>query len=348
MRTRKNILIAVVFIAIYLLVVAIVFLLESSEKDSNIKTFGDALWYSIITLTTIGYGDRFPVTAIGRIVSLFFVLGSVGILGFIIGQISNKIMKIMEDKKMGYNGTKFENHVVVINWNPFAHQILAEIVNANQRAVVVTKSKDDVDSIYNQYGQTNIFVLHSDYFDINSLDKANISKSNAVLLNFDDDTENLVQLISLKAKYPDLCYVISLNNPSLKSTFKTLGVTFTLSKNEVAAKLVASYVFEPQVASITEGLMTSGTSSDDLGMMQYRVVKENDFIGYKCQDLFIELKKQLNVILVGISKFDGNNHKLIRNPDNSQEVSVNDYLVLLATKDSKKKIISKFKVDEGV
>ena len=335
-------------LALYLVVVSVIFLIESRNPDSNIKTFWDALWYSIITLTTIGYGDKFPVTGIGRIISLVFVLGSVGILGFIISQISNKIMKIMEDKKLGYNGTKFENHVVIINWNNFASQILSEIVNANQKAVIVTKNKSDVDSIYSHFDDKNTFVLYSDFFDPKILEKANIEKSTTVLLNFEDDTENLVNLISIKASYPELCYVISLNNPSLKSTFQSLGVTFTLSKNEVAAKLVASYVFEPHVATITEGLMSSATDDDDLGMMQYKVVPENDYLNSNCMDLFIDLKKNFNMVLVGISKFDGKSHKVYRNPGTEQTVAVNDYLIVLGTKLAKEKIISKFKVEEGI
>ena len=348
MKKKKTGLYFLIAIALYFLIVTIIYFIERGNSDSNIKTYSDALWYSIITLTTIGYGDKFPVTGLGRIFALFFVLGSVGILGFVISQISNKIMKIMDDKKLGYNGTKFENHVVIINWNTFAQQILSEIVNANQKAVVVTKNKSDVDYIYTHFNEKQTFVLYSDFFDTAILSKTNIEKSATVLLNFEDDTDNLVNLISIKATYPNLSYVISLNNPSLKSTFQSLGVTFTLSKNEVAAKLVASYVFEPQVASITEGLMSSATEEDDLGMMQYRVVPENEFLNFKCLDLFIELKKQFNMILVGISKFDGKGYKIYRNPGNEHTVANNDYLIVLGTKLAKEKIISKFKVEEGI
>lgn len=348
MKKKKSIFYIVLAFALYFTAVTVIYLLESQQADSNIKTFSDALWYSIITLTTIGYGDKFPVTGLGKIIALLFVLGSVGILGFVISQISNKIMKIMEDKKLGYNGTKFENHVVIINWNGFAQQILSEIVNANQKAAIVTKNKSDVDYIYSHFDEKNTFVLYSDFFDTNLLSKTNIDKSATVLFNFEDDTDNLVNLISLKATYPSLNYVISLNNPSLKSTFQSLGVTFTLSKNEVAAKLVASYVFEPHVASVTEGLMSSATEDDDLGMMQYKVVPQNEYLNFKCLDLYIELKKSFNMILVGISKFDGKTHKIYRNPGNEQTVAINDYLIVLGTKLAKEKIISKFKVEEGI
>ena len=348
MKKSKIYIILILSLIIYLSIVLIIFLIEQSNPDSNIKSFSDALWYSIVTLTTIGYGDKYPVTGLGKIFALFFVLGSVGILGFVISQISNKIMKAMEEKKLGYNGTKFENHVVIINWNNFAQQIVLQIVNAGKKVVIVTKVKEDVDYIYHNFDSKLVFVLFNDLFDNSAFQKVNIEKATSVLLNFEDDTENLVNLISLKNIHPETSYVVSLNNPSLKSTFQSLGVTFTLSKNEVAAKLVASYVFEPEVAKITEGLMSSASDIDDLGMMQYKVIQTNEYLNFKCFDLFIELKQNFNMILVGISKFDGRDYKLIKNPSNDNIVSVNDYLILLGNTEAKEKIFNKFKVEEGI
>ena len=304
MKKSKIYIILILSLIFYLSIVLIIFLIEQSNPDSNIKSFSDALWYSIVTLTTIGYGDKYPVTGLGKIFALFFVLGSVGILGFVISQISNKIMKAMEEKKLGYNGTKFENHVVIINWNNFAQQIVLQIVNAGKKVAIVTKVKADVDYIYHNFDSKLVFVLFNDLFDNSAFQKLNIEKATSVLLNFEDDTENLVNLISLKNIHPQTSYVISLNNPSLKSTFQSLGVTFTLSKNEVAAKLVASYVFEPEVAKITEGLMSSASDIDDLGMMQYKVIQTNEYLNFKCFDLFIDLKQNFNIILISYN----NNH----------------------------------------
>jgi voltage-gated potassium channel len=177
---------------------------------------------------------------------------------------------------------------------------------------------------------------------------ANISGSNTVLLNFEDDTENLVQLISLKNSYPDLCYVISLNNPSLKSTFQSLGVTFTLSKNEVASKLIASYVFEPEVAKITESLMSSAVSDDEMGLMQFKVVASNPFINQKGLDLFLKLKQEYNVILVGISKLNNSSYNLIKNPTNDHQLDVGDYAVIMGNPKGREEITRVFGVAEGI
>jgi voltage-gated potassium channel len=53
---------------------------EIRSPDSNIRTGADAIWWGIVTITTVGYGDRFPVTLAGRLVGLFVMLTGVGII----------------------------------------------------------------------------------------------------------------------------------------------------------------------------------------------------------------------------------------------------------------------------
>ncbi len=69
--------------AALVMVVSSIFVLsfETHSADANITTGGDALWWSIVTLTTVGYGDQFPVTAGGRITAMFVMFMGVGIIG---------------------------------------------------------------------------------------------------------------------------------------------------------------------------------------------------------------------------------------------------------------------------
>lgn len=54
---------------------------ESKAPNANIKTGGDALWWSLVTITTVGYGDFFPVTTLGRMTAVFVMFSGVGIIG---------------------------------------------------------------------------------------------------------------------------------------------------------------------------------------------------------------------------------------------------------------------------
>jgi voltage-gated potassium channel len=54
---------------------------ESKSPDANIRTGGDALWWGVVTITTVGYGDFYPVTAMGRLAAFLVMLSGVGIIG---------------------------------------------------------------------------------------------------------------------------------------------------------------------------------------------------------------------------------------------------------------------------
>ena len=71
----------------YLALLALLTFAESSNPDSSIQSFLDALWYSVVTLSTVGYGDMYPTTPLGRIIGVCFVLMSLGVLSFIVGTI---------------------------------------------------------------------------------------------------------------------------------------------------------------------------------------------------------------------------------------------------------------------
>lgn len=59
----------------------IVLIFESHSPDANITTGGDALWWAVVTITTVGYGDKYPVTTGGRITAVFVMFAGVGIIG---------------------------------------------------------------------------------------------------------------------------------------------------------------------------------------------------------------------------------------------------------------------------
>jgi len=72
-----------ILLTILVLTAASVLVLEFESKslDANITTGGDALWYAIVTITSVGYGDRYPVTTGGRITAMFIMFMGVGIIG---------------------------------------------------------------------------------------------------------------------------------------------------------------------------------------------------------------------------------------------------------------------------
>ena len=70
---------------VYALLLLLLLAAESANPQASIRSFSDALWYSLVTLTTVGYGDLYPLSPLGRVIGLFFVLLSIGALASLIG-----------------------------------------------------------------------------------------------------------------------------------------------------------------------------------------------------------------------------------------------------------------------
>lgn len=62
---------------------------ESASENANILTAGDAVWWIFVTMTTVGYGDRFPVTMEGRVLAVFVMLSGVALIGVLASFLSN-------------------------------------------------------------------------------------------------------------------------------------------------------------------------------------------------------------------------------------------------------------------
>ena len=71
----------------------LVLLFEEKAKGSNIHDYPDALWWAIVTVTTVGYGDRFPVSAGGRAVAVVLMLVGIGLIGVLTATVASVFIK---------------------------------------------------------------------------------------------------------------------------------------------------------------------------------------------------------------------------------------------------------------
>ncbi len=71
---------------------------ERGAEGSNINDFGDALWWAVVSITTVGYGDHFPVTLAGRLVAVGLLLGGIAVLGVITAAVASWLVEAVSIK----------------------------------------------------------------------------------------------------------------------------------------------------------------------------------------------------------------------------------------------------------
>ena len=310
----------------YNFLVYVLYLVESSSPDGNITNLPDTYWYTLVTLTTVGYGDFFPVTFWGRLIGFMFVLGSLGILGYLLAELNLKIKKYFKKREMGLLGTDLTNHCVIIGWNSFSRKVIEQVVTAKEPLAVVVDNETDLKQIKQLYKNKTCFVLLADRADLDILEKINITQSKRVYINFEQDTETLIFSISLKKQYNNLNCVVAIENIELKESFNYLGIQYIIPKKEIVSKFVASYIFEPNVALLTEDLISTSLKSDDLDICEKLITDSSPLIGKNYNETFVDQKTKNNIILLAISRAG----ELIKNPSGDFIISENDIIVFIA------------------
>ena len=72
---------------------------ERSNPNANIKSFGDASWWAMTTMTTVGYGDRYPVTGLGRLVAIGLMVGGIALLGTVTATLASWLVELVGAEK---------------------------------------------------------------------------------------------------------------------------------------------------------------------------------------------------------------------------------------------------------
>lgn len=163
--------IGLAFGAILFLLMFIIFIAEQ-KTNSEINSFFDAFWYTLVTITTVGYGDITPDSVPGRIAGIFLLIfGVVIFAGF-----SGKIASVLFDRQMKQDRgllklQKISKHFIICGWKPEFDKILEGVLDANltiplEKIVLINNAPSDaINAIRQDPRFTGIQYISGDFTD---------------------------------------------------------------------------------------------------------------------------------------------------------------------------------------
>ena len=299
----KNQLIFKVIICIVLVWILGAFLISLIEFDN----IGDSLWWTIVTMTTVGYGDIAPVSTEGRVLAIFIMLFGIILVAIVTGTISSifTTKRIMEGK--GLEKISKENHIIICGWSSnilsLINGFLDSSITNNDIIMINDEPQDKIDSIMSGFNKKNVYYVRGDYSLDSILIKANTTKAKYVLI-LNDSSENkdekvILSTLTIKKISPGIRVIAQINDKNKIPFLRRANVDAILSSDDYNLFMSLSHVIEPGSAQAISLLM-SEDSDNSLKSEQI----PNQFIGKTFSELHKYYFDKFGTICLGLYNYE--------------------------------------------
>lgn len=344
--TWKLIRIAAGLFVSYFILAAFILFAESSATDGLIKSYPQSLWYTLVTISTVGYGDLYPVTPHGRLLAGLLILGSVGFVGYIIGKFGELAVERHHRRMLGMDGTNFTGHYVVIGWNELAQTVVHEILAAGFNVAALTDDQQDIAEMRSLFTDAKtFFVTFGVAQDDEAYRRLNIAEAIGAVLLAGDDTATLITALELKTINAKLKVTAYIKNSKLKKTVENAGVNYVISPNEIVGRMIASAMFEPDVSAFLEDALGTSTGDNDLDIQEFSL--EHGALDGLTFDTARQKFAALNAQLLAISRRGSDGWKLIHHHEAVGQLRREDYAILMVNKSASDAVGSMLRVSQG-
>jgi len=294
----------------------LIFIVEKG-KNQNIKTFFDSFWYTIVTLTTTGYGDITPVTVMGRIVGIMIMAFGLVVIGSVSGRIASFLIDRQLKRGRGLLKLRnLKNHFIICGWRTDFENIIdgiIESINNLDRSdiVLINNTKQEYMEIFLSNPKYKIInYIQGDYIEESVLIRANIKLASKVLILADQslpgsaievDSRTVMAVLTIKNLNKDVYVAAEIIDEKFEKYLTVADCDEVILTKEYVRKLLINASCGTGVSSVIRDLLSlenkKGIIISDI---------PPNFIGDNYKNLFDHFLNQKETILVGILENTGN------------------------------------------
>ena len=219
------------------------------EGFPGVDTLLDAFYYTLVTSSTVGYGDITPSAPDTRLFSLsVLVLGTASFaiaLGALLGPALEARFTSALGRMTQSELESLDGHVVVAGYGDLTEPILSEFVAAGRTFVVVTDCEEPVSRLR----ERDVNVLVADPTDEDSLGRAGVDRARAVVAATDDDGEDALSILTVRESYPDVHVVAAASERENEAKLRRAGANTVISPAVIGGRLIARSAFGDEDAA---------------------------------------------------------------------------------------------------
>jgi voltage-gated potassium channel len=315
----------------------IMYIYEGPEGiNPKIINFFDAIYWSIITISTVGYGDVTPITSEGKFVTGILIVTSFLVIAFGTSIITTGLsdrMETIKENRVQQETSSMNDFVIVCGFGVMGKYFCEELVGIARKFIIIDINKDAI----NHAKSLNYLAINSDATNMKTLEMMGVNKgASCVIALTNDDAVNLSIVLSVRALNSNIKIISRVNNSNSKKKFEIAGVNETILFNDVTAFVASEYLGQPVAFEAIDGILLN----KDIKVIidEVEISDNSKIIG---KNINLINFKDYNLTLIGVI----NPNKLeefIFNPSNLEHiVQKKDILVIIGFKSS----ISQLKAD---
>ncbi len=248
--------------------VTLILLVEPSAPNASIRSVGDAVWFGLVSMTTVGYGDLTPVTPLGRLVAGVMILGGIGLLGAgTTATIASILVARRIREERGLVEIRASGHLIVCGWGQHAERVLDSLTAAGRGTSIVLVGELDIEAASDLLARyRGVRLVRGDPAVVATLERANVRHAVGAIVLGDasrpgaDERTALVTL-ALKSVRPDLPVTAEALDLKGESHLRRAGADEVVTSGEFNAFLLSSAIAEPGIPAVVRPLLSQGASS---------------------------------------------------------------------------------------
>ncbi len=277
-------------------------LVISFIEPGAFKNIGNSLWWTIVTMTTVGYGDMAPTTISGRLLAIIIMLSGIILVALITGTISSifTTKRIMEGK--GLEKISKENHIIICGWSPNIISLINKFTQTSKNSDIVLindESQDKIDSVMSGIQNKNVHFVRGDYSLDSILNKANTTKADYVLILNDSsnnqDEKVILATLTIKKMSPSIRVVSQINDKNKIPFLRRANVDAILSSDDYNLYMSLSHILDPGSAEAISSLMSENSNNN----LESKQIPEK-FIGKSFSELHNYYFNEFGTICLGL------------------------------------------------
>jgi len=292
------------------------------HTNPHINSLFDALYWALVTISTVGYGDISPVTTEGRTISILVIISGIAMISFatsvIVSAFSEKLSELKENRIIE-QVNKSKSFLLVCGYGQMTKMFFRHYGGEYNNYIILESLLERMD----QARKDGYEAIHEDASRYETLNKFNTDHCDITILCLtSNDIENIYITLNAKSISKSIKVIARANDSTMLSKFKHAGADHVIMPNKVANSMIHTAITQPTMYKAIHAILTGKSVAriDEIRAYECKAI-----VGKSIESLAF---KQSKLLFMGVQR----SGKFMFNPLHSEIIQAEDILLVMGRK----------------